>query len=103
LSAALQAACLVLEPAWLSQTQCISELLAYFPDMSQTLEKRVEDLERKVTALSAEILRLRPIAKDWRQTIGGMPDDEMARAAEKLGREYRQQQTYEKEIAGSSK
>ena len=30
-----------------------------------------------------------------------MTDDEMAREAERLGREYRQQQTHEREIAGS--
>jgi hypothetical protein len=30
-----------------------------------------------------------------------MPDDELTREAEKLGQQYRKQQTYEKEIAGS--
>ena len=73
----------------------------YLPGMSQTLEKRVEELEKKVAELSAEVLRLRPIKKDWRRTVGCMPDDEITREAERLGREYRKQQTYEKEIAGS--
>ncbi|HEU0010414.1 MAG TPA: hypothetical protein VFT34_11415 [Verrucomicrobiae bacterium] len=69
--------------------------------MSQTLEKRVEDLEKKVAELSAQVLRLQPPRKDWHRTVGSMPDDELTREAERLGREYRQQQTYDKEIAGS--
>jgi hypothetical protein len=73
----------------------------YIVDMSQTLEKRVEELERKVAELSARALDLRPSHKDWRRTVGSVTDDEMAREAERLGREYRQQQTYQKEIAGS--
>ena len=69
--------------------------------MSQTLEKRVEELERKVAELSEEILQLRPLKKDWRRTVGCMPDDEITWEAARLGREYRNQQTYEKEITGS--
>jgi hypothetical protein len=76
-------------------------VLVYLPVMSQTLEKRVEDLEQKVAELSAEVLQLRPTKKDWRRTIGCIPDDEITREAARLGREYRKQQTYEKEIAGS--
>jgi hypothetical protein len=75
--------------------------LAYVLGMSQTLENRVESLEKKVADLSVEVLQLRPIMKDWRRTVGGMPDDEITREAERLGREYRKQQTYEKEIADS--
>lgn len=73
----------------------------YFNAMSQTLEKRVEELEKKVAELSTQVLGLRPPRKDWRKTVGSLPDDELTREAERLGREYRQQQTYEKEIAGS--
>ena len=69
--------------------------------MSQQLEQRVEELEKKVAELSAQILGLQPPAKDWRRTVGSMPDDELTREAEHLGQEYRQQQTCEKEIAGS--
>jgi len=69
--------------------------------MSQTLEKRVEELERKLAESSEEILQLRPLKKDWRRTVGCMPDDEITREAARLGREYRKQQTYEKEVAGS--
>ena len=69
--------------------------------MLQTLEERVEELERKVAELSAQALDLRPPQKDWRRTVGSMTDDEIAREAERRGREYRQQQTHQKEIAGS--
>jgi hypothetical protein len=69
--------------------------------MSQALEKRVDELEKKVAELSAQVLNLRPRRKDWRRTVGSLEDDEITRSAERLGREYRQQQTYEKEIAGS--
>jgi hypothetical protein len=64
----------------------------YIPGMLQTLEKCVEELERKVAELSAQALDLRPRQKDWRRTVGSMTDDPMAREAERLGREYRQQQ-----------
>src|SRR5438876_4365036 len=74
--------------------------MVYLPGMSQTLEQRVEDLEKKVAELSAEASR--PTRKkDWRRTIGIFKDDPDFEEAVRLGREYRQQQTYEKEIAGS--
>ena len=68
--------------------------------MSQRLEKRVEELEKKVAELSA--CQTHPARKkDWRRTIGIFKDDPDFEEAVRLGREYRQQQTYEKEIAGS--
>ena len=73
----------------------------YVPPVSQTLEHRVEKLEKKVAELSAQVLGLRPREKDWQRTVGTLDDDEMTREAEQLGREYRKQQTYEKELAGS--
>ena len=69
--------------------------------MPPTLEKRVEQLEQKLAELTAQVLELRPRQKDWRRTVGSMEDDEVTREAERLGREYRKQQTYEKELAGS--
>jgi hypothetical protein len=69
--------------------------------MPETLEKRVAELEKKVAELSAQVLGLLPRKRDWRRTYGTLGDDEMTREAEQLGREYREQQTYEKEIAGS--
>jgi len=69
--------------------------------MSQTLENRVEFLEKEFSELRAQILKLGQRKKDWRGTCGTLEDDEMTREAERLGREYREQQTYRKEIAGS--
>jgi hypothetical protein len=74
--------------------------IVYAAGMSQTLEKRVEELEKKVAELSAEPTRLTR-KKDWRRTIGIFKNDPDFEEAVRLGREYRQQQTYEKEIAGS--
>ena len=68
--------------------------------MSQPLEMRVQDLEKKVAELSAD-RTLQNGKKDWRRTIGIFKDDPDFEEAAKLGREYRQQQTYEKESAGS--
>lgn len=68
--------------------------------MSQALEQRVQELEKRVDELSARIVAT-PGQKDWRRTIGIFQDDPDFEEAVRLGREYRQQQTYEKELAGS--
>jgi len=68
--------------------------------MAQTLEKRVRELEKKVAELSGGA----PIParkKDPRRTFGIFQNDPEFEEAVRLGREYRQQQTYDKEIAGS--
>jgi hypothetical protein len=75
--------------------------IVYIRSMAQTMEQRVEELERRISELTKQVLNLRPANKDWRSTVGSMPDDEMTREAERLGREYRKQQSYDKEIAGS--
>jgi len=74
--------------------------LNYVPDMSQTLEKRVKELEKKLAELSSQPIRSNR-KKDWRQTIGIFRNDPDFEEAVRLGREYREQQTYENEIAGS--
>jgi hypothetical protein len=76
-------------------------VLLYLPYMPTTLEQRVEAVEKKIADLSAQVLGLRSVKKDWTTTVGTLRDDEMSREAERLGRDYRKQQTYEKEIAGS--
>ncbi len=84
-------------------THLVVEVLGeavYVPGMSQTLEKRVEELEKKVAELSGKPA-LRHRKKDWRRTIGIFENDPDFEEAVRLGREYREQQTYEKEIAGS--
>jgi hypothetical protein len=73
----------------------------YVHIMPMVLEKRVEELEKKVAELSAQVLGLQPRLKDWRRTFGTLPNDEITREAERLGRKYRQQQTYDQELAGS--
>jgi hypothetical protein len=74
--------------------------LAYLPGMSQTLEQRVEELEKKVAELSSNP-SLSVLKKDPWRTYGAFKDDPDFEEAVRLGREYREQQTYEKEIAGS--
>jgi len=69
--------------------------------MPQALEQRVEQLEKSIYELQEQVLRLQHPRKDWRATVGSLPDDDLSRDAERLGREYRQQQTYEREIADS--
>jgi hypothetical protein len=74
--------------------------MVYVPGMSQTLKKRVEDLEKKVAELNGKPgLAVRK--KDPWRTFGIFKDDMDFQEAVRLGREYREQQTYDKEIAGS--
>ena len=74
--------------------------VGYFPAMSQALEKRVEELEKTVADLKAK-LEVGPRAQPWEHSIGIFANDPDYDSAMRLGREYREQQTYEKEIAGS--
>lgn len=50
------------------------------------LEKKLEELTRKVTGVSSP-------NKDWRSTVGMLPHDEISEEADQLGREWREQQT----------
>ena len=59
--------------------------------MAETLEMRVEDLEKKVAELAAESNGLAR-KKDWRRTIGIFKNDPDFEEATRLGLEYRQQQ-----------
>jgi len=54
-----------------------------------SLEERFAQLERQFADLRAEVLGLPPRTKDWRRTVGMMPDDELSRSAARLGREWR--------------
>ena len=72
----------------------------YVADMPQTLEKRVEELEKKVAELSDQPNRSNR-KKDWRRTIGIFRNDPDFEEAVRLGRKYREEQTQKKEIAGS--
>jgi len=68
--------------------------------MSQTIAKRVKALEQKVAQLSARPARPNR-KKDWQRTIGIFQNDQDFEEAVRLGRKYREQQTYKKELAGS--
>lgn len=73
----------------------------YAPPMNETLEQRVQELEKKVAELTSLLSEPRR-KKDWTQTVGIFDEDDAHfESAVRLGREWRQQQTYEKEIAGS--
>ena len=72
----------------------------YIRAMSQTLEKRVKELEKQLAELKARLISSNG-TKDWRRTVGIFQNDPDFEEAVRLGREYREQQTYEKEIAGS--
>jgi hypothetical protein len=78
----------------------IRRTINYVRAMPQTLKKRVEQLEKKVAELRARPIRSNR-KKDWRRTIGIFQNDADFEQAVRLGREYREQQTYAKEIAGS--
>ena len=56
-----------------------------------TVEERLNRIEREFDELKHEVLGPKPRAKSWRQTVGAIPDEELSRGAEKLGREWREQ------------
>ena len=72
----------------------------YVSGMSQTLEERVEQLEQKLAELSGKAM-VSPRKKNPWRTFGVFQNDSNFAEAVRLGREYREQQTYEREIAGS--
>ncbi len=58
--------------------------------MTQTLEKRVEELERQFAELTTRLLDKKPRMDDWQRTFGMSRDDEGFAEMVRLGREYRQ-------------
>jgi hypothetical protein len=60
--------------------------------MSETLEVRVETLEREVSGMKA-MLRSRQQVKDWRATFGMSRNDPDYEELVRLGREIRDQQS----------
>ncbi len=76
--------------------------MAYARAMSQTLEERVKQLEEKLAELQTLLVATPRAQKDWTRSAGIFAeDDPHFESAVRLGREWREQQTYEKEIAGS--
>ena len=68
--------------------------------MPETLEQRLDEVEKKVAELGA-IVGAGPGRKDWLSTVGTLPDDAMSREAERLGREYRERLNDSDERAGA--
>ncbi len=54
-----------------------------------TVERRLTALETKFDALRDKMLGLVPVTKDWRSTVGVLPDDQMTRRAFRLGAQWR--------------
>lgn len=60
--------------------------------MNKPVEEQLDELRREVAELREKMLGLTPLKKDWMSTFGTLQDDELSRAAERLGREYREAQ-----------
>jgi hypothetical protein len=70
----------------------------YFKDMAQTLEQRVDELEKKVSELTPTVVG--STARDWKATFGLSKDDEGFDEMNRLGRDYRRAQKGEGVGAG---
>ena len=75
--------------------------VGYPAAMNESLEQRLEALEKQVAEMRGQLAVMKPPAKDWERSFGMFADDPMYESAMKLGREWREAQTYEKEIAAS--
>jgi hypothetical protein len=69
--------------------------------MPQTLEKRVDELEQKLSDLAAQFADARPRTKDWRRTFGLSRSDAGFREMLSLGRAYREGLRHQDNGAGS--
>lgn len=68
----------------------VAEIFAIFATMEST-EERISRLEREFDELKRNVRDLKPRARDWRLTVGMIPDDELSRTAAELGRQWREQ------------
>ena len=55
--------------------------------------------KKQIAEMREQLAELKPREKDWRRSIGAFANDPDHELAVKLGREWREAQTYEKEIA----
>ena len=58
--------------------------------MSQTIERRMEELEHKLADLTTQVADVKSRQKDWRRTFGLSRGDEGFREMMSLGGEYRE-------------
>jgi len=79
--------------------ECL-QAINYFHDMPETLEQRLDEIEKRVAELGA-IVGAAPRRKDWLATVGTWPEDEISRDAERLGQEYREQVNRSGDCAGT--
>ncbi len=63
-------------------------------DTSLSVEKRLETLEREFAMLRDQVLGLKPLTKDWRATIGILPDDDLTRSALRRGAAWRKRRKH---------
>jgi hypothetical protein len=57
-----------------------------------TMESRLAKLERGFDALRDQVLGLKAVRKDWKSTVGMLPDDEMTRSAFRRAAAWRKRQ-----------
>jgi len=74
--------------------------VSYDGVVSELLERRVEQLEKKVAEFADKLTPSGRKKNPWR-TFGVFHNDSDFEEAVRLGRKYREEQTYEKEIASS--
>ena len=67
--------------------------------MNQSVEQRLEALEKQIAELREQLASGKPGPNDWERSFGMFANDPVYESAMKLGREWREAQTYEKEIA----
>lgn len=51
----------------------------------------MNELEKQVAELTAKVLQLTPVKKDWRRTVGTLTDDKLSREADRRGAQRRRQ------------
>ena len=69
--------------------------------MSQTLDRRVAELEHKLADLTTRFADAKPRQKDWRRTFGLSRGDDGFKEMMSLGRKYRQSLKHQGNGAGS--
>ena len=79
----------------------VQRALNYVWGMSQTLARRVEELEHKLADLTTQVAGVKARQKDWRRTFGLSRGDDGFKEMMSLGRDYRQSLKHQGNGAGS--
>ena len=75
--------------------------VGYYGAMPQTLEQRVEELEKKLADLTGQSPKEKPRNAAWQRTFGLSRDDEGFEEMVRLGREYRKNLGKQDDLADS--